>query len=115
MSVSDYISEINEKEGINLAIIVKSFEKKLKTCFKLYEEKSGFEDYKMNDYDYIVLYTLWKFIGNVYSIEEYLVIMYSYYKIEEFYFPVSLFRSKKCIDIITNTGVSSILDKLIKF
>ena len=91
MTVDIYVSEINQKEGINLRKIVKSFEKKLLKCFRLYEDNVGFEDYKMNDYDYIVLYTLWTFIGNL-QIEEYLVIMYSYYKLEEFYFPIDKFK-----------------------
>ena len=110
-----YISEINEKENINLHSIVKSFEKKLRKCFKLYKDNIGFEDYKMNNYDYIVLYTLWKYIGELHCIEEYLVIMYSYYKLEEFYFPIKLFNSQKCINMLNNRNVSSILDNLIKF
>lgn len=114
MTVDTYILEINEKEGVNLRKIVKSFEKKLLKCFKLYEDNVGFEDYRMNDYDYIVLYALWTFVKNL-QIEEYLVIMYSYYKIEEFYFPINIFETKRCIDILTDTNIIGILDKLIKY
>lgn len=112
--INNYICEINEKEDINVNEIVKSFEKKLKKCFKLYENNVGFEDYKMSDYDYIVLYSLWKYIDKKCYIEEYLVLMYSYYKIEEFYFPVNLFKTTKCIEILLETNASIILEKLIK-
>lgn len=113
MSVNNYISEINKKEGINIRNKVKVFEKKLLKCFRLYEDNVGFEDYKMNDYDYIVLYILWTYVKNL-KIEEYLVIMYSYYKLEEFYFPVNIFESQRCINILSDTNIISILDKLIK-
>lgn len=113
MTVDNYISEINEKEGTNIRKIVKIFEKKLLKCFKLYEDNVGFEDYKMNDYDYIVLYVLWTYVKNL-KIEEYLVIMYSYYKLEEFYFPVNLFESQRCINILSDTNIINVLDKLIK-
>lgn len=113
MTVDTYISEINQKEDINIRKIVKSFEKKLLKCFRLYEDNVGFEDYRMNDYDYIVLYTLWTLVKNL-KMEEYLVIMYSYYKLEEFYFPVNLFESQRCINILLNTDIISILDKFIK-
>lgn len=113
MTVDNYISEINKKEGINICKTVKLFEKKLMKCFKLYEDNVGFEDYKMNDYDYIVLYILWKYVKDL-KIEEYLVIMYSYYKLEEFYFPVNLFESQRCINILSDTNIINVLDKLIK-
>ena len=66
----------------------------------------------MNDYDYMVLYAIWKFIKD-FKIEEYLIIMYSYYKLEEFYFPVNIFQSKRCINIITETDIINIINKLI--
>lgn len=113
MTVDTYISEINREEGTDIRKIVKLFEKKLMKCFRLYEDNVGFEDYKMTDYDYIVLYTLWTFVKNL-KIEEYLVIMYSYYKLEEFYFPVNLFESRRCINILSDTYITNILDKLIK-
>ena len=114
MTVDTYISEINYKENIDLRKIVKSFEKRLTKCFKLYSDNVGFEDYKMNDYDYIVLYTLWVF-NQGFKIEEYLIIMYSYYKLEEFYFPVKLFESQKCINIIAESNMIHLLNKLIVY
>lgn len=113
MSVDSYVSEINKTDNINLHKIISKFEKKLLKCFRLYEDNVGFEDYKMNEYDYIVLYTIWSFIKG-FSIEEYLIIMYSYYKIEDFYFPNDMFKSNNCINMLTNTAVIKILDMLIK-
>lgn len=40
--------------------------------------------------------------------------MYSYYKLEEFYFPVNLFESQRCINILSDTNIINVLDKLIK-
>jgi len=112
--INDYISEINTKEDIDVNKIVKAFEKKIKKCSKLYQDNVGLEDYKMNDYDYIVLYTLWKYTSGTFSIEEYLVIMYSYYKIEDFHFPIYLFKTSKCVEILLHTPACGILEKLIK-
>ena len=92
MNIDNFITEINKTEGINLLKIVDSFEKKLLKCFRLYEEHSGYEDYKMNDLDFLILYTIWKDNTSEYKIIDYLVIMYSYYKLEEFYFPIDKFK-----------------------
>ena len=114
MNIDSYILEINKTDNINLHKIIKKFEKKLLKCFRLYEDNVGFEDYKMNDYDYIVLYTIWVFVKG-FSIEEYLIIMYSYYKIEDFYFPNDIFKCDNCINMLTTTDVIKILNSLIKF
>lgn len=92
MNIDTYISEINKKEGVNVLRIVESFEKKLLKCFRLYEDNTGYEDYKMNDLDYLILYTICKDNTSKYKITDYLVIMYSYYKLEEFYFPIDKFK-----------------------
>ena len=112
--INSFILEINETENIDLYKIIKLFEKKLKKCFALYKNNFGFEDYKMNDFDYIVLHTLWSFYKG-FNIEEYLVIMYSYYKIEDFYFPVNKFNCSRCLDIINNTNITYTLQHLIKY
>ena len=91
MNIDTCITEINEKEGINVLKIIKTFEKKLLRCFKLYEEKSGFEDYRMNDIDILILHTLWKNCDISFNIEEFLIIIYGYFKLEEIYFPTTLF------------------------
>ena len=62
MSVNQFITEINIKEGIDLNKVFDNFEKKLKKSFKLYSETSGYEDYKMNDIDVLILYSIWKHI-----------------------------------------------------
>jgi hypothetical protein len=87
-----YINDINTVEKINILNKIKKFEKKLLRCFKLYSEQSGYEDYKMNDIDKLILYTLWKNKNIYFSIDELLVIIYGYYKLEEIYFPVSIFN-----------------------
>ena len=98
---------------MNTKRIVKKFEEKLLKCFRMYETNVGYEDFKMNDFDYIVLDTLMKCVPG-YKIEEYLIIMYSYYKIEGFYFPADIFEAKRCISMAFNTDISVVLDKFIK-
>jgi hypothetical protein len=85
MDVSKLINEINETNNIDLLCITNRFEKKLKKCFKLYDNREGFEDYKMSDIDYIILYYIWKSNKEENCINKYLIIMYSYYKLEEFH------------------------------
>jgi hypothetical protein len=105
MCIYNFISDVTKT--------VKTFEKKVKSCVIFYKDPESFKHYKMNYYDYFVLYTLWEQTGKKYLIEEYLVLMYSYYKIEEFYFSTKLFKSSKCIEILLNTNVSHILEELI--
>lgn len=98
MSIDEFINEINRVENIDLLKIINKFENRLLKCFRLYEEQSGYEDYKMNDLDFLILYSIWKSKDNdMYNIMDYLVIMYSYYKIEEFYFPIDKFEITKHI------------------
>jgi len=92
MNIDTWITEINKKEGVNVLKIVESFEKTLLKCFRMYEDNTGYEDYKMNNLDYLILYTICKNNNSEYKIVDYLVIMYSYYKLEEFYFPVGKFK-----------------------
>ena len=92
---------------------VKKFEKKLLKCFRMYESNVGQEDFKMTDFDYIVLDTLMKCIPG-YKTEEYLIIMYSYYKIEDFYFSTDIFETKRCVNMVFNTDIPNVLDKFIK-
>lgn len=115
MNVSEFIKEINDTEQINLLKVVKKFEKKMVKCFKLYSDVEGLEDYKMNKLDYVILYSAWKIIGILNNIEAYLIIMYSYYKLEDFYFSSSLFKSTiKCTDIVQNTHIVKIINNFIE-
>lgn len=108
------IKEISEVEGINLFEKIKTFEKKLKGCFKLYDTKEGFEDYKMSDTDYVILYTIWKILNMKDCIEAYLIIMYSYYKLEDFHFPTSKFCINGVYEIIKQTNIIKIINIYIK-
>lgn len=96
-SIEEYINEINQSDNVNNKDKITKFEKKLKKCFKLYSERSGYEDYKMNNIDKLILYTLWKKCNVEFNIDELLVIIYGYYKLEEIYFPVSMFNIDKNI------------------
>ena len=114
MSIENFIKEIDEIENIDLKSVIKTFEKKLHKCFKLYKEKSGYEDYKMNDLDYIILYSIWKENNLKNCINEYLIIMYSYYKIEEFYFPIDKFsESMNSLSLINKTEIINIIHQFI--
>tara|TARA_B110000444_G_scaffold260812_1_gene309353 strand:- start:3486 stop:3842 length:357 start_codon:yes stop_codon:yes gene_type:complete len=114
--VQEYIKEISRKENINLNTFLDKYYKKLERCFKMYKNIYGLEDYKMNYIDFIILYTIWKTLNKRGCIESYLLIMYSYYKLEDFNFPTTKFKSGlDCISIIQDTNTISIIDSLIKF
>jgi len=114
MNVQDFITEINNKEKINLLSVVKKFEKKIFKCFKLYPDTIGLEDYRMSETDYTILYSIWKIIGILNNIDHYLIIMYSYYKLEDFYFPSRLFKIYNCTNIIQNTLIIKIINYFIQ-
>tara|TARA_B110000238_G_C16142021_1_gene446839 strand:- start:6876 stop:7232 length:357 start_codon:yes stop_codon:yes gene_type:complete len=114
--VREYIKEISKEENINLNTFLNKYYKKLERCFKTYKNNYGLEDYKMNYIDFIILYTVWKNLNRRGCIESYLLIMYSYYKLEDFNFPTTKFKSGlDCISIIQDTNTISIIDSLIKF
>ena len=110
IEVQKFISEINEIENINLQKKVRSFEKKLCNCFKNYNDNVGFEDFKMSDLDYVILYTVWKSLNIKDSLEAYLIIMYAYYKLEDFHFPLKKFCFKNVYEIIEKTEIIKIIN-----
>jgi len=113
--VREIIKEISLKENINLKSFINKYYKELKRCFKQYQNTYGLEDYKMNNIDYVILYNIWKQLNIIGCIESYLIIMYSYYKLEDFHFPTNKFKSGlNCIQLIQDTSVISIIDSLIK-
>ena len=70
----------------------------------------------MNIIDYMILYNIWKTLKLKGRIESYLIIMYSYYKLEDFHFPIDKFKSGlDCIKIIQDTDTIAIIDSMIKF
>ena len=116
MDVSKLINEINKTNEIDLIYIINKFEKKLKKCFKLYKNKEGFEDYKMNNIDYIILYFIWKANNEKKYINRYLIIMYSYYKLEDFHYPLSMFKETfNTIEIIKNTDIIYIINNFLNW
>ena len=114
--VREIIKEMSIKENINLTSFINKYYKDLKLCFKEYKNTFGLEDYKMNNIDYIILYTIWKKLNIRGCIESYLIIMYSYYKLEDFHFPTNKFKSGlDCIPLIQDTDVITIINTMIKF
>lgn len=111
--ILDMIKEINQVENINIEKEIIKFEKKLKKCFKLYENNYGFEDFRMNEIDYIILYTIWKSISEIGNLESYLIIIYSYYKLEDFYFPSKKFKCDGICDIIKKTEIIKMINNFI--
>lgn len=111
--VSELINEIDTYENVDIISTIKVFEKKLKKCFKLYENMVGFEDFKMNNMDYVILYTIWKLLQRKGNIETYLIIIYSYYKLENFHFPTKKFNCKNIYSTIYETNIIKILNNFI--
>jgi hypothetical protein len=113
--ISDIINEINDKEDIDIIKIVNKFESKLKKCFKLYDNKYGFEDFRMTEVDYVILYTIWKSLNTTGNLEIYLVIIYSYFKLEDFHFPIKVFNCNcnNLCDMIQKTNIIKIINNYI--
>lgn len=113
--ISDIIKEINDKEDIDTVKFINKFEKKLIKCFKCYDNNYGFEDFRMNEVDYVILYTIWKAIGRLGNLETYLVIIYSYFKLEDFHFPMKIFNCNCSVlcDVIQTTEIIKILNNYI--
>ena len=94
------INKISDRENISIDLFnkyIKSFEKSIKSEIKTYDDKSGLNDYKMNDYDYTVLFNLYESTkSSPHKLHILLLFMYSFYKLDGIhynpdYFPVDLF------------------------
>ena len=110
------IDEIDANDQICTRKIIKDFEKKIKKKITRYNCKTKLEDYKINylDYtlnylDYIVLYYIWKNCDLHADIEDILIVMYSFYKLEEFYFDSDIFNLKKPLYIINNSNINFLI------
>ena len=100
MKIDIIISNISNLENITektLKNFIKSFEKYIKSEIKKYDDRSGLEDFKMNIYDYKILYQLYiNTTSSPYKIHILLLYIYSYYKLDGItfnknYFPLKLF------------------------
>lgn len=110
--INTLIEEMDEKENKNTKQIVKKFESKLCKYFKYYTNSYGFEDFKMNELDYIILYNMWKNVNIIGNLDTYLIIIYSYFKLEDFHFPINIFNCdlEKICKVITKTEVIKLMN-----
>ena len=107
--IRNLINEIDASEEICLRDIVNTFEKKIKKEICKYKCKFGLEDYKLNNLDYIILYYIWKNCNISIDVEDVLVIMYSFYKLEEFYFDDKVFEVKNPFHLLNNSNISFLI------
>lgn len=107
--IQNLIDEIDTNDQICTYKIISAFEKKIKKQLTKYNYKTGFEDYTLNCLDYIILYYIWKNCNVPIDIEDILVIMYSFYKLEEFYFDNDVFNIKHSLYIINNSNINFLI------
>lgn len=107
------IDEINSCDNTNLGCIVSNFERKIKREINrhalLYGDNGGLDDYTLKNIDYIIIYYIWGNISVKVNLEEILIIMYSFYKLEEFYFHPDVFCMSRILYIINNSNINYLL------
>ena len=112
-SVEKILNEIDKFDNIESRCIVTKFEKKIKKeinkCVLLYGDSGGFDDYTLKSVDYAILYYIWKYIDKSVTLEEILIIMYSFYKLEEFYFHQNVFDTLRIYDVINNSNINNLI------
>ena len=112
-SIKILIDEIDGCLNLKSKCIVAHFEKKIKKEINkqilLYGDYRGLDDYTLKNLDYIIMYYIWKYIDKSVTLEEILVIMYSFYKLEEFYFDPSVFSMTRIFDIVNNSNINYLL------
>lgn len=112
-SIQILIDEIDSCDNINLKCIVSNFEKKLKREINrqklLYGDNGGLDDYTLKNIDYIIIYYIWGNISLKVNLEEILIIMYSFYKLEEFYFHPNVFCMSRILYIINNSNINDLI------
>lgn len=111
--IKNLIHEIDLVDNIELNCNVTNFEKKIKKeiykCILLYGDNGGLDDYTLKEVDYIIIYYIWKYIDKSVTLEEILIIIYSFYKLEEFYFHPGVFCTSRIIDIINNSNINHLI------
>lgn len=114
--LNSIINEINTKENIDILKNISSFEKKLLKTFNEYDNLEGLEDYRMNELDYIILYSIWKKLNIQNHVMIYITFIYCYFKLEEIVFPFERFKNIKMKDlvyVIKNTDIVKIANNFI--
>lgn len=111
--IKSLIDEIDLVDGVNTKRILSDFEKKIKKeidkFILLYGDNGGLYDYTLKDIDYVILYYIWKYNDMYVNLEETLIIFYSFYKLEEFYFRPTLFDTNRIFDIINKSNINKII------
>jgi hypothetical protein len=112
-SIKILTHEIDLAEDIKSKRVVSNFEKKIKKEINkqilLYGDNGGLDDYTLKNIDYIIMYYIWKYIDKYVTLEEILVILYSFYKLEEFYFNPNVFPMSRITDIVNNSNINYLL------
>lgn len=111
--INNLTHEIDLADDIKSKRIVSNFEKKIKKEINkqilLYGDNGGLDDYTLKNIDYIIMYYVWKYIDEYVTLEEILVILYSFYKLEEFYFNPTVFPMSRIFDIVNNSNINYLL------
>tara|TARA_B100000768_G_scaffold93270_1_gene87248 strand:+ start:7563 stop:7943 length:381 start_codon:yes stop_codon:yes gene_type:complete len=107
------LNEIDKFDNIKSRRIIKSFENKIKREINgdilLYGDNGGLDDYTLKDLDYVILYYIWKHIDTTVNLEEILIILYSFYKLEEFHFNPIVFDTSRTFDIINKSNINNLI------
>lgn len=111
--IKNLIDEIDAHDNINSKSILVKFKKKIKIeiikSILLYGDNGGLDDYALNDIDYVVLYYIWKRVDRFVKLEEILVIIYAFYKLEEFHFNPDVFYMSRIMYILNNSNINSLI------
>lgn len=111
--IKNLTHEIDLADNIESKCVVTKFEKKIKKEINkqllLYGDNGGLDDYTLKNVDYIIMYYVWKYIDKYVTLEEILVILYSFYKLEEFYFNPNVFPMSRITDIVNNSNIIHLL------
>jgi len=111
--IKNLINEIDKYDNINTRYIVTNFHKKIKKEIDrdiiLYGDVGGLDDYTLKDIDYVILYYIWKHIDTSVNFEEILIILYSFYKLEEFHFNPIVFDTSRIFDIINKSNINNLI------
>lgn len=118
MKYKDIIFKISKSENISEETLIKnikSFEKYIKSEIKKYDDISGLEDFKMNKYDYNILYELYnKTTYSPLKIYILLLYIYTFYKLDGISFSKNKFPLKLFFNFInTNKNIHKLMLHLV--
>jgi hypothetical protein len=111
------IAELEDMPYTEVTSFFSKYHKKLKKSINGYDNKDGLSDYKLKSHDLIILFVLCKEskteLKKLDKLNVILVFMYSYYKLDDFYFQLNKKTAVNLLKLMNDDNIHSLIYNLV--